>query len=166
MSGNFCQRGEPCIQDKWSRAESAIKAGADMVIELPTVYSISSAENFAEGAIKILSTLSKNIYLSFGSECGDLTILNKFLDVIINEPDRYKTILKHELEKGLSFPKARENAVLFYLGDVRKYSSILSAPNNILGIEYLKALRKLKRYARIEENVEKRKDNCYIMRKY
>ena len=78
MSGNFCQRGEPCIQDKWSRAESAIKAGADMVIELPTVYSISSAENFAEGAIKILSTLSKNIYLSIFLCLIPFTIHNLF----------------------------------------------------------------------------------------
>ena len=68
MSGNFCQRGDPSIIDKWSRAESAIRAGFDMVIELPTVYSISSAENFAEGAIKILSSF-KDVTLSFGSEC-------------------------------------------------------------------------------------------------
>ena len=67
MSGNFCERGEPAIIDKWSRTEAALKAGFDMVIELPTVYSISSAENFAEGAIKILSCFD-DVTLSFGSE--------------------------------------------------------------------------------------------------
>ena len=143
MSGNFCERGEPSIINKWSKAEVALKCGFDLVIELPTVYSISSAENFAEGAIKLLDAFD-DVTLSFGSECGDLDTLNNIANVLFDEPREYSTILSHELSKGLSFPKARENALLLYLNDVRKYSNILSNPNNILGIEYLKAIKKLK----------------------
>jgi len=143
MSGNFSQRGVPSLVDKWSKAEMAIKAGFDMVIELPTVYSISSAENFAEGAIKILSSFS-DVTLSFGSEIGSMAVLDQFADIFYREPKEYLLILKHELEKGLSYPKARENAILFYLQDVKKYSNILSSPNNVLAIEYLKAIKKLK----------------------
>lgn len=120
-----------------------LKCGFDLVVELPTVYSISSAENFAEGAIKLLDCFN-DVTLSFGSEAGNLSILNEFVDILYNEPKEYLTILNHELDKGLSYPKARENAILFYLNDVRKYSNILSTPNNILAIEYLKAIKKLK----------------------
>ena len=126
MSGNFSQRGGPSLVDKWSRAEMAIKAGFDMVIELPTVYSVSSAENFAEGAIKIWSGF-QDVTLSFGSEVGSMAVLDQFADIFYREPKDYSLILKHELEKGFSYPKARENAVLFYLHDVKKYSNILSA---------------------------------------
>lgn len=143
MSGNFVQRGEPSIIDKWSKAEAALKCGFDLVIELPTIYSISSAENFAEGAIKLLDSFD-DVTLSFGSECGDLDILNDVANVLFDEPKEYQTILSHELSKGLSYPKARENALLLYLNDVRKYANVLSNPNNILGIEYLKAIKKLK----------------------
>ena len=143
MSGNFVQRGEPSLIDKWSKAEIAVKCGFDMVIELPTVYAISSAENFAQGAIKILQAFG-DVTLSFGSELGNLSILNEFADIFYDEPKEYLTILNHELDKGLSYPKARENAVLFYLNDIRKYSNVLSSPNNILAIEYLKAIKKFK----------------------
>ncbi len=144
ISGNFTQRGSTSLIDKWSKAEIAIKNGIDLVIELPLLYSISSAENFAEGAIKILDSLKIVDYLSFGSEFGDISTLNMVADVLYKEPKAYKNILSHELNKGLSFPKARENAVLMYLNDIRRFSNLLSSPNNILGIEYLKAMKKLK----------------------
>lgn len=144
MSGNFCERGDSSIIDKWSKAETALKCGFDLVIELPVLYSISSAENFAEGSLKILDAFGNNVILSFGSECGDLSILNNIANVLCDEPKEFTTILTHELSKGLSYPKARENALLLYLNDVRKYANILSNPNNILGIEYLKAIKKLK----------------------
>lgn len=144
MSGNFTQRGSTSLIDKWSKAEAALLCGVDLVIELPVLYSISSAENFAEGAIKILDSLKVVDYVSFGSETPDISILNKFADVLYQEPREYKNILSHELGKGISYPKARENALIFYLNDIRKYSNILSSPNNILGIEYLKALKKFK----------------------
>lgn len=144
MSGNFVQRGDTSIIDKWSKAEASIKCGIDLVIELPVLYSISSAENFAEGALKILGAFGNDVTISFGSECGDLDILNSIANVLYDEPKEFTTILTHELSKGLSYPKARENALLLYLNDVRKYANVLSDPNNILGIEYLKAIKRLK----------------------
>ncbi len=144
ISGNFTQRGSSSLVDKWAKAEMAIKNGIDLVLELPLLYSISSAENFAEGAIKILDSLKVVVYLSFGSESGDISTLNMVADILYKEPKAYKNILSHELSKGLSFPKARENALLMYLNDIRRFSNVLSSPNNILGIEYLKALKKLK----------------------
>ena len=131
--------GDTSIIDKWSKAEIALKMGVDLVVELPTIYSISSAENFAEGAIKLLSAFGKDVTLSFGSECGDISALTQIANVLYSEPKEYLTILQHELAKGISYPKARENALMFYLGDVRKYANILSSPNNILGIDYEKA---------------------------
>ena len=142
MSGNFSERGTPAIVDKWARAQMALENGIDIVIELPTIYSISSAERFAYGSIKILDMLDVD-YVSFGSECGKVDILNNIANVLYNEPKEYSTILKHELSKGSSFPKARENALLLYLNDIRKYANVLSNPNNILGVEYLKILKRL-----------------------
>ena len=141
MSGNYVQRGNCALIDKWKRTEMAIQNGIDLVIELPVLYSISSAENFAYGAVKLLDSLKIVDFLSFGSECGNLDILSEFADVFTNEPPEYQSLLKHELSKGISFPKARENAALLYLNDIRKYSNILNSPNNTLGIEYLKALK-------------------------
>ena len=106
------------------------------------LYSTSSAENFAEGAIKILNSLGVVDYISFGSETANINILNTIADILYEEPKEFTGLLLHELDKGISFPKARENALLMYLRDVRKYSNIISSPNNILGIEYLKSLKK------------------------
>ena len=142
MSGSFTQRGDVSIIDKWSKAQMAIENGVDLVIELPTIYAISSAENFASGAIKILDSLGIVDYLSFGSECNDISILSDVTDVLTNEPSEYKSLLSHELSRGVSFPKARERALMMYLNDIRRFNNVLSSPNNILGIEYLKALDK------------------------
>ncbi len=144
ISGNFVQRGNTSIIDKWTKAKMAIVNGADLVIELPTVYSTSSAENFAEGAIKTLDQLGIVDTISFGMETNDLANLNNIANVLYQEPKEYVTMLNHELSKGLSFPKARENALMVYLNDIKRYASILSGSNNILGIEYLKAMKKLK----------------------
>jgi len=144
MSGNFVQRGDTSLIDKWSKAKIALKCGVDLVIELPTIYSISSAENFAEGAIKILSSLGNDVVLSFGSESGDLELLDSLADILYEEPPEYISLLNHELERGISFPKARENALLMYINDIRKYANVLSGPNNILAIEYLKAIKNLR----------------------
>lgn len=144
MSGNFTQRGEVSIVDKWSKARMAIENGVDLVIELPTLYAISSAENFANGAIKILDSLGIVDYISFGSECNDISVLKDVANVLCEEPSEYKTLLTHELSKGISFPKAREKALMMYLNDVRRFANVLSSPNNILGIEYLKALKRQK----------------------
>lgn len=143
MSGNFVQRGNTSIVNKWVKTEMALKSGIDLVLELPTVYSISSAENFAEGAIKLLNSLKIVDTVSFGSENSDIDILNRFSGILYEEPKQYVEFLNEELKKGLSFPKARENAILLYLND-QKYSNILNQPNNTLAIEYLKALKKYK----------------------
>ena len=144
ISGNFVQRGDTSIINKWAKAKMALEGGADLVIELPTIYSISSAENFAEGAIKILNSLKIVDTISFGMEANDVSILNNIANVLYAEPKEYTTMLAHELQKGNSFPKARENALLMYLNDIKKYANVLSGSNNILGIEYLKALKRTK----------------------
>lgn len=143
MSGNFVQRGNTSIVNKWVKTEMALKSGIDLVLELPTVYAISSAENFAEGAIKLLNSLKIVDTVSFGSENSDIDILNRISGILYEEPKQYVEFLNEELKKGLSFPKARENAVLLYLND-KKYFNILNQPNNTLAIEYLKALKKYK----------------------
>lgn len=144
ISGSFTQRGEPALMDKWSRAEAALLNGVDLVLELPTVYAISSAENYAEGAMKLLDSLGVVSTVAFGTETDNINLLEDVAEVLYKEPREFKTILSHELKKGISFPKARENALMMYLNDIRKYVNVLSSPNNILGIEYLKALKKLK----------------------
>ena len=144
ISGNFVQRGNTSIVNKWTKARMALLNGVDLVIELPTVYSISSAENFAEGAIKILNSLGIVDTISFGMETNDISTLNNIANVLYNEPKEYVTILSHELSKGNSFPKARENALMMYLNDIKRYANVLTGSNNILGIEYLKAMKKTK----------------------
>lgn len=144
MSGNFVQRGETSIFDKWSKTEMALKQGIDLVIELPTIYAISSAENFAQGAIKILSTLGIIDYLSFGSEIGEIKALNDIAEILYKEPKEFSDIIKNQLRSGLSYPKAREIAIQMYFGNSPKYTEVLENPNNILGVEYLKALKKYK----------------------
>ena len=152
ISGNFTQRGSTSVVDKWSKTKMALQNGVDLIIELPVLYSISSSENFADGAIKILNSLGIIDYLSFGSETPDITVLDSIADILCNEPKDYKKLLAAELDKGLSFPKARENALLDYIKNTNtfendkpnfeEYKKALSSPNNILGIEYLKALKK------------------------
>lgn len=144
MSGNFVQRGSTSIVNKWIKTEMALKCGADLIIELPTIYSISSAENFAEGAIKLLDSLGIVDILSFGNEYCDISVLDDIANVLYKEPKEYSVLLGRELQKGLSFPKAREKALMLYLNDIRRYANVLSSSNNILGIEYLKALKRTK----------------------
>ena len=144
MSGNFVQRGTTSIINKWKKAELALQNGIDLVIELPTIYSVSSAENFAQGAIKLLESLGIVDGISFGAETSDYGALNNIATILSDEPKVYKDLLNKELKKGLSFPKARENALMLYLNDNKRYVDILHSPNNILAIEYLKSLKKIK----------------------
>lgn len=141
MSGNFVQRGNPSLIDKWAKTQMALANGIDLVVELPTIYSISSAENFANGSMKLLHSIKADAF-AFGSETSDLTILDRVATILHYEPKEYRSMLDHELSKGVSYPKARENALLLYLNDIRNYANVLSSPNNILAIEYLKALKK------------------------
>ena len=143
MSGNFIQRGLPALFDKWTRAKMAIENGVDIVIELPTCYATSSAEFFAHGAIGIMDALNCVDVLSFGSRYNDIEVLKRIASVLHSEPEEYKKLLQKELKKGTSYPIARSNALKNFLKkefDAKILESILLDSNNILGIEYLKAL--------------------------
>ena len=144
MSGNFTQRGDTSIINKWAKTYMALCGGADLVLELPTVYATSSAENFASGAIKILESLKIVDAVAFGTETEDIGALNNIANVLVEEPKRFTTMLNHELKRGISFPEARENALMMYLNDIKKYANVVKGANNILAIEYLKAMKKQK----------------------
>ncbi len=136
MSGNFVQRGEPSCIDKFSRTKIALEAGIDLVIELPTLFASASAEFFSFGAIKILSSLNSVDCICFGAETDDIQAMSNVADILLNQPEDFTRALKQNLELGMSFPRARSLAL-------KEYSNILEQPNNILGIEYIKALKRL-----------------------
>lgn len=143
MSGNFVQRGAPAFMPKHLRAQAALEAGADIIIELPVCYATGSAEYFAMGAVALLNSLNCVDSICFGSECGDYALLEEIAEVIIHEPSEYKTSLKENLKSGMSYPAARQNALEVFLQDDAK-AQIIQSPNNILGLEYIKALHQSK----------------------
>lgn len=162
MSGNFVQRGAPALFDKWTRTEMALKNGIDLVIELPTYYATSSAEFFAQGSVGLLDSLGIVDSLSFGAKTTDLDALKRVANVLYLEPNDYKTMLQNELKKGLSFPIARSNALKNFIKkeyDAKYISEILLDANNVLGIEYLKAL--MYNNSPIVPNIIKRKGEDY-----
>ena len=138
MSGSFVQRGDVAIFDKYSRTEIALKNGADIVFELPVVFSMSTAERFAFGGVSILNSLNVVDFLLFGSECGDIDILKKSAKFLEAEPPEISAKIKKLMDEGISFPKARELAFSNLIP-----SSLLSSPNNILALEYIKKLYSL-----------------------
>lgn len=140
MSGDFVQRGEPAVTDKYTRAQMALSEGADLVFELPVRYVISSAEDFAYGGILALESLSFVDAFCFGSECGDLGLLERAAEFFVREPRPYKERLAVFLRDGMSYPAAREKAFRETFEDV---GEDLFSPNNILGIEYIKAAKRL-----------------------
>lgn len=142
MSGNFVQRGGPAIIDKWKRTEMALSNGVDLIIELPTFYAVSSAEFFAKGAVSILNSLNIVNNLFFGSEIGDAKALSEIAKVLVSEDERFQNILKENLSLGLTFAKAREKSLIEYLNS-SEINNIITSSNNILGIEYIKAILKL-----------------------
>lgn len=144
MSGNFVQRGDTSIVNKWIKTEMALKNGVDLVIELPTLYALSSAENFADGAIKILDELGLVDYVSFGSEIGDINPLNEIASLLYKEPKELSQMIAANVKTGLPYAKARELALEKYYGNSKRINNIIDNPNNILGIEYLKSLKKHK----------------------
>lgn len=143
ISGNFIQRGDPALVDKHTRAEMALNNGADLVLELPAVYSASSAEYFATGAVSLLDKLGVVTHLCFGSECGDTTLLRQIASILREEPEDYTTELKTKLKQGLSYPAARNSALIHHCPSLAANSRIFSSPNNILAIEYIKAIMNL-----------------------
>ena len=140
LSGNFTQRGEPACIDKYTRARHAILAGADVVFELPTVFATQTAEIFASGAVKLINSLPFENFICFGAECGDKDAIIKTASAMLNESTEYKSLIKTELKKGTSLLKAREIALKNTYQDFNE--EILSSPNNVLGIEYVKAIIK------------------------
>ncbi len=139
MSGNFTQRGECAILPKHTRAKAALLGGADLVVELPLPYAVSSAERFAFGGVSILNALGCVELLSFGSECGDAMQLENAARAL-DHPD-FSPVLKKHLKEGTVFPRARQLALHEALGD--ETAEVLSHPNNTLGVEYIKALHRL-----------------------
>lgn len=139
MSGNFVQRGEPAVCSKWRRAEMALKCGADLVVELPVSWAVASAERFAYGAVSVLNSMGCMDKLLFGCENADAESLFSAASLCLSQ--EYSEALKKYLSQGLSFPSAREKAVLS-LSDERT-AEILKTPNNILAVEYCKALLRL-----------------------
>lgn len=140
MSGNFMQRGAPALLDKFTRTKMALVNGADLVLELPTCYAASSAEFFAKGSVALFDKLGVTTNLCFGSECGNIEVLSRIAEIFYTEPEPYVESLRCNMRKGMSFPIARTWALLQYAPSLSNDKDVLSSPNNILGIEYLKAL--------------------------
>ena len=132
MSGNFVQRGRPAICDKWQRTKMALSGGSDLVIELPVVFATQSAERFARGGVTLIDKLGVADFLCFGSECQDIEKLKDIAKLILSDETEQKINIL--LKKGISYPQARSEA----LG--KEFSDIVDKPNNILAIEYIKAL--------------------------
>ena len=137
MSGHFVQRGAPARCSKPARAAMALASGVDLVIELPVPWAMASAEHFAEGAVSLLEGLGCVDAVGFGSACGDVPALSKLADLLENE--RFSALLSYHLQGGIPFPEARQAA----LQELGGQAELLQDANNTLGLEYIKALRKL-----------------------
>ena len=143
MSGDFTQRGIPGIADKHTRAKMAVNCGADAVFELPVRFATANAEQFATGAVALFNTLSCVDFLCFGSECGKLSDFSGAIDLLLNEPEELKQSIQKNLRQGLSYPRAFTQAVKESGATTVIASELLENPNNLLGLEYMKALKKL-----------------------
>ena len=139
MSGCWVQGGRCAAADKWTRSRLALTGGVDLVLELPTVWAVSSAETFARGAVGILAAAGVVDVLSFGSECGAADRLRQ-VAACLNSPV-YESGVRRFVDEGMPFAAARQEVVRGILGPER--SALLSTPNNNLGVEYLRALDRL-----------------------
>lgn len=164
MSGDYVQRGTPALISKHARAEMALRCGADLVLEMPVSISTASAEAFAMGGVSLLNSLGVVDMLCFGSESGEISALRELAEILVEEPEEYKKLLKSFLSEGLTFPAARSQALTEFFKNPRNFSGddfdgvltpllnevtqILNTPNNILGIEYCKALLRLNSWIR------------------
>ena len=165
-SGDYVQRGEPALLDKYTRARMALSSGADLVLELPVLWSTASAELFADAGISLFEKTGCVNGICFGAESGDLALLRRIADVLADEPAALKASLKRNLKSGNTFPKAREAALLSYFADAADQdgalpvsTETLSSPNNILALEYLKSLRR--RASSITPYLRKREGAAY-----
>ncbi len=152
MSGNFVQRGEPAIFDKWIRARCALMCGADAVIELPLLYAAQSAEGFATGGVALLDAAGADT-ISFGCETDDIDSLKRAAQMLAHETENFKYLLKEHLDSGVSFPKARMMAAF------PEEKGEFSMPNAILAVEYIKAIIRSK--SSITPVAIKRVGQCY-----
>lgn len=164
ISGDFVQRGEPAVFDKYTRTHMALQGGADLVLELPCAFATSSAEDFASCGIALFDRLGVVDLLCFGSECGAVDSLSSVATLLLEEPKPYLDALKEQLKEGISFPRARQEAVARICSGHASHEpamahEILSFPNNILGIEYIKAI--LRRNSPITPYTIKREGHGY-----
>lgn len=141
MSGNFVQRGHMAICSKWERAEAAVKCGIDLVVEIPTVFACNSAPVFASAAVEILENLGAD-WISFGSESGNIDELKEISRAMNEKETLIEKLVREKVKEGLSYPRARRDAVALILGDEK--ADLLDLPNNILAIEYLKRIQNAK----------------------
>jgi len=141
MSASFVQRGEPAIFDKWTRAACALLCGADAVMELPLLSAVQSAEGFAQGGVAVLNALGVQA-ISFGSETADISLLSQAAQTLAYETESFKHALQRNLNEGMSFPTARARAALAAEDGAwdEAAADMLSQPNAILGVEYIKAI--------------------------
>ena len=155
ISGDFVQRGAPALLNKYDRAKMALENGIDLVIELPVIAATSSAENFAQGGVCLLDALGVVSNISFGAEANtasDIDLLGKLADFFAFEPPSFQEHLDQALKSGYSFPTARARAALTCLQQIHsdsmdantlaQFEQLLASPNNILAIEYMKAIRR------------------------
>ena len=140
MSGNFVQRGEPAIADKFTRTRMSLQCGADVVIELPAISASAAAADFARTAVSVLLHTGVVTHLVFGSESGQIQPLSQIADILYEEPESFKMMLRSHQRDGLSFPAARAQALKNTFSTI----SFLDTPNDILAVEYLIALKHFK----------------------
>ena len=143
MSGDFTQRGTPAVFDKWKRAEAAVKGGINLVLELPQVFAVSHAGDFARAGVSILNDIGCD-YIAFGSECGDENLLSELADLVLEVESNRRDLIDILREEGISYPEAREAAVRTLNPEID--ITPLFSSNDILGIEYLKSMKSLNSY--------------------
>lgn len=143
MSGQFTQRGEPAILDKFTRAELAVRGGADLVVELPVSCAVNAAREFAYGGLRTLGLLNVVTHLCFGSETGDLALLEKAAELVLKEDDAFRKALKGQLEAGRPFGTAYARALKAVLGPEIADFPDFPASNDILALEYIKQLKQV-----------------------
>lgn len=160
MSGDFVQRGLPAFTDKYLRTRMALKAGADLIFEMPSVYSCASAEFFALAGISMFNNMGFIDYVCFGSECDNIPLLSNVADILLSNNEAFENKIYNYARQGFSYPKAREKALAESLNNISSEElNELSSPNNILGIEYIKAIKGLN--SNIRPLTIKRTDSGY-----
>lgn len=144
MGGDFTQRGNPAIVDKYTRTQMALMGGADLVVELPLYYAVGSAEFFASGSVALLDKLGVVDNLVFGSECGDINILNDIADILNNNKEELHNLIRTKMKEGLAYPTARVRAIEDSIPNSYEHVNAMQYSNNILGFEYIRAIKERK----------------------